>query len=115
MLKKENLIFLVWEIDSIDFGIRYTSVTEDTPKGVTLNLEEGTWSFTSKDQHDPTTGKKYPIGGKAQTMGERVRVCDTSLPYGPIGCFDRTNIAHLNELVSAAEEWLMRKSMNTVH
>jgi hypothetical protein len=78
---ERNLLYLKYKLYP-PFVI--TELTEEPPEGVTVNTKAETWSFE---------GNVYSIG----TMR---RQCDRAAQYGPIGVYDRTNLLHLNNMIS---------------
>jgi hypothetical protein len=93
---RENLVYLVWE-ESI--GSRsFTRVVSNPPPNLEVDLEKGTWTIKDSLPNDPVLGKSLLIGGT-----EFRNIANWTLRRGPIGVFDRTNLDHLDNLVSVVE------------
>ena len=75
--ERKNLISLVWPVNTC-----YSILMEGVPKGVTVDLIAGTWTFR---RHS------YAIGS------QRCYYCCELEGY-PINVYDRTNINHLQEM-----------------
>lgn len=86
--KKRNLIFLVWPINTC-----YSHLQTKVPKGVSLDLQEGTWTFQ----------------GMSFAIGKGTRSCFIGQTGAPIGCYDRTDIEHLEEFKSDCE-WVRTRN-----
>jgi hypothetical protein len=82
-VKEKNLLYLQYEGSSL--FVRAV-LTEEPPEGVTVNLKAEVWLFE---------GNIYSIG----TMHRR---CKRTARQGPIGVYDRTNLLHLNNMISVS-------------
>ncbi len=84
--RKRDLISLVWPDNTC-----YTSLVAGVPKGVELNLKAGTWTF----------------GGQTCRIGQGIfSLRETGTP---IGVYDRTKLAHLQQM-KFDSEWVTRGS-----
>ncbi len=68
----------------------YCTVTEMTPKGVTVDLEKMTWQYDHAHLHQPVQI------GRSRYLG-----CS---PHGTIGVYDLDNFAHVDRMVHDAIE-----------
>lgn len=83
-----NLVSLVWPVNTC-----YSSLINGIPKGVTVDLEKGTWTFN---------GHTRPIGKSERYPG-------FIATGAPIGVFDRTLFNHLEEFKYACE-WVRTRN-----
>ena len=81
--KKRNLISLVWPVNTC-----YSHLQAGVPKGVTVDLIKGTWTFQ---------GDTLPIGSSRRNAMD--------ITGDPIGVYDRTKIEHL-EAMKDDSEWV---------
>lgn len=82
--KSEDLVFL-----SFAMNCCYTTLSEECPKEVTVNLDDGSWTYTREPDRTYRIGEGCRIGGRT---------------YGIIGVYDRRNVGHLSSMISNARE-----------
>ncbi len=88
--KKEDLIYLVYCANTA-----YITLRENPPKGVTVDPEKGTWTFTG------------PFGSGTRPIGTSFRFragCPVVYEGYPVGVYDRTKIEHLNAALYQVRE-----------
>lgn len=83
--KEDNLVSLVWPTNKC-----YSRLISGPPKGVTVDLDKGTWTFK---------GKTGPIGSRMKLP--------VTKDY-PIGVYDYTKIGHLQSMKSDIE-WVRER------
>jgi hypothetical protein len=81
MYDLKNLVFLAYGSDS------YINLREEAPQNTEVDAEKGTWCFD---------GKTWKIG--------ECRHCPWGFRWGIIGVYDRTNLAHLNQMIHDARK-----------
>lgn len=84
--RKKDLISLVWPTNTC-----YSTLIVGVPKGVTVDIAAGTWTFH----------------GHTQSIGSRRYPCSEGTDY-PIGVYDRTKIEHLKAMKSDVE-WVKER------
>ena len=68
----------------------YCKVVEEAPKGVTVNLEQGTWEYAHEEFR------------RARRIGEHRYL--GRFRHGVIGVYDLDNMSHVSAMVHAAIE-----------
>jgi|GEM_PF-5396029 len=91
-MDKSNLITLMFDEKDKDGDV--FTIVDGVPKEITLFLEEGHWAIR---------GFLFEIG-----VGDHGRLSYADNPHGPIGVYDRTNVAHLKEIADQIREFTER-------
>lgn len=88
---KRNLVFLMYASNTC-----YTTVVGKMPEEIEVDLQQGTWSYKDKRQNNH--------GWHEFKIGSQARHCSHGSRGGMIGVYDRTNVQHLDTMVSVARD-----------
>lgn len=81
-LEQENLVFLTHHNP-------YLTLSKIQPKGLVLDLDNGTWSFPED--------RRFGLG--PFKIGIDKRYCSHDSRWGPIGVYDMSKFTHLQNLI----------------